>query len=72
MYIYEQQESIEVAIQLGLEGPEMVAATTMHNELARLEGVKQDLVAAITTLLSKAQNEAGIQVRELELLSIGK
>ena len=59
------QESIEVAIQLGLEGPEVVAATTMHHELARLEAVKQELVAAINMLLSKAENEAGIQASDV-------
>jgi hypothetical protein len=66
----ELQEAIEVAIQLGLEGPEVQRAKEARDELARVEGVKHDLAAAINTLETKAENERGINESDLEPIAV--
>jgi len=59
-------KAIEEAIQLGLQGEDVIRATAIIEELAKYETTLQGVQAAISTLQSQAQSELGITEVDLD------
>ena len=59
-------KAIEEAIQLGLQGEEVLRATAIIEELAKYETTLQEVQAAISTLQSQSQSQLGITEQDME------